>query len=1027
MTLDYKLIVKYPFIIASSFYLSRKMFQLFRPITKDDQKVFYPRNTDDLKNIITKNKNISIKGAGYSQGQQTVSKSGPQINLYDLQKILIVNTNENYITVSANQTWSDIEKELVKHNKYIKIRQASNIFSVGGSISTNVHGWSHRDGTLSNILKSVTYMDPNGKIIKIKPTDEMFKYLVGSYGLFGPIIEAEIFINNNDILVEKGLEMNVSDYVEYYKNNIVNDDTIKMHLFRLSLDKKDSLTKGIVVNYSKHDKQDKNDTKNYVKTEKQYGTYVQRRMLDLAINFQFIRNLYWTYEKRRLIEGPFSIKTSLKHMQVPIRAMHKSYNNMLAEFFVNSTELESFIKDLNKTLLDNNTVLLNASIRPISMNVINGVMAYNTKDSMFAIVLCFDDNKNIPNMISTLIDTCSKNGSSYYLPYQFLADVQQFRKCHPNYNELVVFKNKVDPDNVFSNELYSVYFGTESNKMEELNGEQQIEFSKFLDNILMTVDSKKFNTNSRSYNELLNAVKNSKQGLLYNFKSLYAIQKDLSQQVSDIIPNKKYSGLLEIGYPGRFIKEIANKIDISEPFHVMSDSPKFTDIFEHGFFKKHTKQFPLDYFNTDFENIESNSYDIVTCFVGLHHFQNIDYVIKSINRILKDDGLFILMEHDTYNDDTFKYANMAHSVFNAANNVIILDEMKELRKFKSIDEWSKHITKYGFVKCPKVGIRDGDPTLNTMVSYKKIKNIAKVENKIEYSGRSVKYFTTFLTAIEWRSVDMAEELATFIKNGNPFYVYPYLEQCVTLWKIFWNSYVSAFKHDTFYNIIFSSYTIMNIFILLSNTIGLLTKTIISLPLRTIILKNKTKFQEDLATDYYSDYHNFILKKGFYQYPFFSKIKTIWKSYIDNTDTSVVDILTLLVVSAELLFCGLLCLPVKYFTKEPENLKTIITIETGLLELNRYMDVSNYIRSVSKDSYTFDELKICDQKSVMVEFVTDRNLYVIEGIFKDQLLYTYNDSLTNNIYIKAEIKTADLINVINECFENGILFKFIHDF
>ena len=1031
-------ILIYPFILSSSFYISRKIFLLMNPKPNlQDQKIFYPKNNKDITNIIHKYNEISIIGAGFSQGQQMKS-DGPQINLRDYEQKLIVNDKDDYIIVSANKTWADVEKELIKYNKYIKIRQASNIFSIGGSISTNVHGWAHKDGTISNILKSLTIVNSEGCVQKIDKNDDMFKYIVGSYGLFGPIIEAEIFISNNEILEEKGYKLKINDYIDYYQKNVLNNDNIKMHLFRLSINNKDLLQNGIVVNYQYPDEVSNNETKVSNKTleqENQYGTYIQRRLLDLAMNFQNIRNLYWSLEESRLINNKIS-KTTLEHMQVPIRAMHKSYNNKLAEFFIPGTKLKCFINDLNKIITENKIVLLNASIRPVIKDF--SILSY-AKSDMFAVVICVDDNKNFSIMINDLIKKTITYNGTYYLPYQFLANILQFRECYPDYENFIKFKNKKDPNNKFSNQLYTTYFTNPALTLDLMDNKIQIK--QFIDNILMTIDSDKLLDNKNlfdNYSDLLKNIHLYKKNILYNFRSLFAIQKDLSQQVYEIITanyssSKQFNGMLEIGYSGRFIKDISNKININGLFHVMNTQTSFTDIFEHGLFKKHTKSFKLDYINTDFENIEDNSYDIITCFVGLHHFKDIPYVIKSINRILKYDGLFVLVEHDAYNKNIISCANIAHSLFNASNGVILSEELKELRNFKSINEWISQITQYGFEEQKNAGlVREGDPTLNTMISFVKKDSKELVINK--YDGRNVKLYSTFLTAVEWRNVDMAKELSVFIKEGNSFYTYPYLEQCFTLWKIFYNSYVAALKYDSFYNIVFSGYTIMNLFILLSNSLGLITKTIISLPLRIIKVKNKTNFQDDLANEYYENYHNFILNKGFYLYPFLSKIKTIWSSFINNTDTSIIDVITLIVVSCELLLCGLLCMPVKQFVETPTNLETVLTLSdktnSGIshkteIILQRY-NITEYISKLAEDN-NIEINNICNQKLIMVSFVTDRNQYVIEGLFGSNLLYTYKDNITNKIYFATVIPTKDLIKIINECSDNEIFLKFIHDF
>ena len=70
---------------------------------------------------------------------------------------------------------------------------------VGGSISVNAHGMDHQAGALAKSIKSMRVMLADGSLQTVSPTEnkELFDLVVGGYGLFGVIVEAELDIADN--------------------------------------------------------------------------------------------------------------------------------------------------------------------------------------------------------------------------------------------------------------------------------------------------------------------------------------------------------------------------------------------------------------------------------------------------------------------------------------------------------------------------------------------------------------------------------------------------------------------------------------------------------------------------------------------------------------------------------------------------------------------------------------------------------------------------------------------------------------
>lgn len=203
-------------------------------------------------------------------------------------------------------------------------------------------------------------------------------------------------------------------------------------------------------------------------------------------------------------------------------------------------------------------------------------------------------------------------------------------------------------------------------------------------------------------------------------------KKEMAQQVLYLLGNKKQvNGYLEIGSTGRYISELRKHISLSGEIFLSNDiapSNTLADVFERGQLSKIGKYFPLTYEPIGEQIITSESIDLVTCFIGLHHCPHelLAGYISSIHRILRKGGLFIMRDHDVKSPEMAVFVSLVHSVFNLGLNVSWETDSSEFKSFKSVDEWSKIICGFGFKELGERVLQDKDPSDNTLVSFMKL-------------------------------------------------------------------------------------------------------------------------------------------------------------------------------------------------------------------------------------------------------------------------------------------------------------------
>ena len=247
-------------------------------------------------------------------------------------------------------------------------------------------------------------------------------------------------------------------------------------------------------------------------------------------------------------------------------------------------------------------------------------------------------------------------------------------------------------------------------------------------NLLATTSKEKSNDEEiyKSVQANLPKIKPFLSELTLALPALRKQKKEMTKQVLHLLGNNiKINGYLEIGSTGRYISDLRKHISLSGNIYLTNDiasNNSIADIFERGQLTKIGQFIPLTYESITKKEIEDESIDLVTCHIGLHHCrpQLLDGYIKSILRILRKGGLFIMRDHDVKTADMAKFVSLVHSVFNLGLNVPWETDSLEYKSFKSIDEWSKLITSYGFKDSGERILQDKDPSDNTLISFRKL-------------------------------------------------------------------------------------------------------------------------------------------------------------------------------------------------------------------------------------------------------------------------------------------------------------------
>jgi len=430
-------------------------------------------NEDDIRQALQFARDnglkVSCAGQQHSMGGQTFTHGGLVLDFRDFNRIT-VDPQRKTVKVQSGVRWWQLQELLDKQGLAVKSMQSINIFSVGGTLSVNAHGIDPSPGPIARTVGSLRVMLSNGEAVTASPTQnaELFRHVLGGYGLFGVILDADLDIVKNEMYGRDTLYMDYRKFPRYYEANVEGNGAIGLVFGRLSVAPQSFLRETAVHLYTRAP---------YVGplpplTPDRHET-LERFIVNFSKTGRFGRWLRWEVEKYvapRLeacvtrnqamnVKGECFVSRNeamFDNMAYLETRLHDT--DILQEYFVPFDRMPEFVDGLRDVVERNHANLLNVTIRTVHKDTITA-LPYAT-GNMFALVLYFNVNFNekddqiLERTTRDLIDLAEQVGGTFYLPYQLLYSREELRRSYPGVDDFFAAKKRYDPIGLFANKFY---------------------------------------------------------------------------------------------------------------------------------------------------------------------------------------------------------------------------------------------------------------------------------------------------------------------------------------------------------------------------------------------------------------------------------------------------------------------------------------------------------------------------------------------------------------------------------------------
>src|SRR5438874_501263 len=439
------------------------------------RELLMPRTREELAEIVRsasrKGLPVSVSGCRHSMGGQQFATDSICIDTRPLARVISFDQERGLIEVEGGVQWPklirtylDAQQENAKQWGIAQKQTGADTFTLGGSLSSNVHGRGLAMKPLISNIESFTLINADGKSIRcsVDENNELFRVAIGGYGLFGLIDSVTLRLVPRQKLRRVVEIIHAGDLPKRFEERIAQE--FLYGDFQFSVDEKspDFLQRGVFSCYQPIDEHDP------IVAEKKLRNDDWLDLLRLAYTdrekaFKHYSDYYLSTNGQTYWSDTSQLSAYLPNYAKKLREQigGEESSLIITEIYVPRTDLPDFLAQAAELLRSNRTIVIYGTVRLIEKDD-ESFLAW-AKESYACIIfnlLTLHTSGGVEASARSfrgLIDLAIARAGNYYLTYHKFAKSEQVMACYPQFKQFLDLKRKYDPTERFQSDWYRHY------------------------------------------------------------------------------------------------------------------------------------------------------------------------------------------------------------------------------------------------------------------------------------------------------------------------------------------------------------------------------------------------------------------------------------------------------------------------------------------------------------------------------------------------------------------------------------------
>jgi FAD/FMN-containing dehydrogenase len=439
------------------------------------RELLTPRTSEELAQIVRsasrKALPISVSGCRHSMGGQQFATDGICIDSRSLNRVISFDRERGLIEAEAGIQWPDLirnyleaQRDTVRPWGIAQKQTGADTFTLGGSLSSNVHGRGLLMKPVISNVEAFTLIDGDGKTVRCSRTEngELFRLAIGGYGLFGMMNTVTLRLVPRQKLRRVVALIEAKDLARRFEERIA--QKFIYGDFQFSVDEKspDFLQRGVFSCYEPIDEQEPIAAEKKLRDD-DWLDLLRLGYTDRAKAFKRYSDYYLSTNGQTYWSDTNQLSAYLPNYAQKLREQlgGEESSLIITEIYVPRVALADFLGQAAKLLRSNGTPVIYGTVRLIEKDD-ESFLAW-AKESYACVIFNLLTPHTSAGMEASarsfrgLIDLAIARRGSYYLTYHRFARREQVVACYPQFSKFLDLKKRFDPAERFQSDWYRHY------------------------------------------------------------------------------------------------------------------------------------------------------------------------------------------------------------------------------------------------------------------------------------------------------------------------------------------------------------------------------------------------------------------------------------------------------------------------------------------------------------------------------------------------------------------------------------------